>query len=51
MTEQFSFGASIRYIEETLDKLKMRGVMVDLGTYYWTGLGTTRFAGNNNKFW
>lgn len=44
MTEQFSFGASIRYIEETLDKLKMRGVMVDLGTYYWTGLGTTRFA-------
>ena len=44
MTEQFSFGGTIRYIEETLDKLKMRGVMVDLGTYYWTGLGTTRFA-------
>ncbi len=44
MTEQFSFGATIRYIEETLDKLKMRGVLVDLGTYYWTGLGTTRFA-------
>ena len=44
MTEQFSFGATVRYIEETLDKLKMRGVMIDLGTYYWTGLGTTRFA-------
>lgn len=44
MTEQFSFGATIRYIEETLDKLKMRGVLIDLGTYYWTGLGTTRFA-------
>ena len=44
MTEQFSFGGSIRYIEETLDKLKMRGFMIDLGTYYWTGLGTTRFA-------
>jgi hypothetical protein len=44
MTEQFSFGASIRYIEETLDKLKMRGVMIDLGTFYWTGLGSTRFA-------
>ena len=44
MTEQFSFGGTVRYIEETLDKLKMRGVMVDLGTYYWTGLGTTRFA-------
>ncbi len=44
MTSQFSFGATIRYIEETLDKLKMRGVMIDLGTYYWTGLGSTRFA-------
>ncbi len=44
MTEQFSFGGTVRYIEETLDQLKMRGVMIDLGTYYWTGLGTTRFA-------
>ena len=44
MTEQFSFGGTIRYIEESLDKLKMRGVMIDLGTFYWTGLGTTRFA-------
>lgn len=44
MTDQFSFGGTIRYIEETLDILKMRGVMIDLGTLYWTGLGTTRFA-------
>ncbi len=44
MTDKFSFGGTVRYIEETLDKLKMRGVMIDLGTYYWTGLGTTRFA-------
>ena len=44
MTNQFSFGGSIRYVEETLDVLKMRGVMIDLGTMYWTGLGTTRFA-------
>jgi hypothetical protein len=44
MTDQFSFGGTVRYIEETLDKLKMRGVMIDLGTYYWTGLGTSRFA-------
>ncbi len=44
MTEQFSFGGTIRYLEETLDKLKMRGIMIDLGTYYWTGLGSTRFA-------
>lgn len=44
MTEQFSVGASVRYVEETLDRLKMRGVMIDLGTLYWTGLGSTRFA-------
>lgn len=44
MTDQFSFGATVRYAEETLDVLKMRSVMVDLGTLYWTGLGTTRFA-------
>lgn len=44
MTDQFSFGGTVRYIEETLDELKMRGVMIDLGTYYWTGLGSTRFA-------
>ena len=44
MTEQFSFGITLRYVEETLDKLKMRGVVLDLGTLYWTGLGTTRFA-------
>ncbi|MBP1691325.1 MAG: hypothetical protein H6Q32_677 [Bacteroidetes bacterium] len=44
MTDQFSFGATVRYVEETLDLLKMRSVMVDLGTYYWTGLGSARFA-------
>jgi hypothetical protein len=44
MTEQFSFGGTVKYIEETLDKLKMLGVMIDLGTFYWTGLGSTRFA-------
>jgi len=44
MTDQFSFGGTVRYIEETLDRLKMRGIMIDLGTYYWTGLGSTRFA-------
>jgi hypothetical protein len=44
MTDQFSVGATVRYVEETLDVLKMRSVMVDLGTYYWTGLGTARFA-------
>ena len=50
MTEQFSFGGTIKYIEETLDKLKMRGVMIDIGTYYRTGLGSTRFAVTVSNF-
>ncbi len=50
MTDKFSFGGTVRYIEETLDKLKMRGVMIDLGTYYWTGLGTSRFAVTVSNF-
>jgi hypothetical protein len=44
MTDQFSFGITARYAEETLDVLSMRSVMMDVGTYYWTGLGSTRFA-------
>ncbi len=50
MTEQFSFGATIRYVQETLDVLKMRSVMIDLGTLYWTGLGSTRFAVTISNF-
>ena len=50
MTQQFSFGGTVKYIEETLDKLKMRGVMIDLGTYYRTGLGSTRFAVTVSNF-
>ena len=44
MTDQFSFGVTLRYVEETLDVLKMRGVVADIGTYYWTGIGSSRFA-------
>ncbi len=44
MTNQFSFGISVRYVYETLGEVRMNGVLIDLGTYYWTGLGTTRFA-------
>jgi hypothetical protein len=44
MTDQFSFGITTRYVTETLGILKMNGFMVDMGTYYWTGLGSSRFA-------
>ncbi len=44
MTNQFSFGVSVKYLYETLADVRMSGLLIDLGTYYWTGLGTTRFA-------
>lgn len=50
LTDQFSFGITVRYVEETLAELKMRGVMFDLGTYYWTGLSNTRFAVTISNF-
>lgn len=44
MTDQFSFGATVRYVEEGLGVIKMRTFVGDLATYYKTGLGTSRFA-------
>jgi len=44
MTDQFSFGATIKYVEEADGLLKMKTVLGDLATYYKTGLGTSRFA-------
>ncbi len=44
LTNQFSFGVTIRYVEETIDVLKTRAFLMDIGTYYWTGLGSTRFS-------
>jgi len=44
MTDKFSFGLTVRYVEEILDLLSMRTVTVDLGTYYRTGWGSSRFA-------
>jgi long-subunit fatty acid transport protein len=50
MTDQFSIGATVRYLDETLASLHMRGLLVDFGTYYWTGLGTTRFSAVVSNF-
>jgi long-subunit fatty acid transport protein len=50
LTDQFSFGITAKYVEETLAELKMRGFLVDLGTYYWTGLGNSRFAVTISNF-
>ncbi len=44
MTDRFSFGVTAKYMDETLAEVHARAIMVDLGTYYWTGFGKSRFA-------
>jgi hypothetical protein len=44
MTDRFGFGVTVKYIEETLAELHARNALVDLGTYYRTGFGNSRFA-------
>ena len=44
MTTRFSFGTSVKYVQEYLAGLKMGGWMIDLGTFYWTGFKSLRFA-------
>lgn len=43
-TEQFSAGVTLHYIHEDLGKASLNGVLFDAGTYYRTGLGSSRFA-------
>lgn len=44
MTDQFSFGATVRYVRETIAELHTDAILVDLGTFYYMGLGTSRFS-------
>jgi hypothetical protein len=44
MTQKFSFGLSVKYMQETLAELSMKSVLFDLGVYYKTGWKSIRFA-------
>ncbi len=44
MTDQFSFGATVRYVRETIADLHTSAFLVDLGTFYYMGIGTSRFS-------
>ncbi|MDZ7337902.1 MAG: PorV/PorQ family protein [candidate division KSB1 bacterium] len=44
MTNRFSFGVSVKYVDEVLADVRMGGWMIDLGTFYWTGYRQVRFA-------
>ncbi|MCF7885497.1 MAG: PorV/PorQ family protein [Candidatus Marinimicrobia bacterium] len=44
MTDRFSYGATVKYVQENLDNLVMDGFLMDLGTYYWTGFKSLKFC-------
>jgi len=50
MTDRFSFGITVKYVREELAELRMGGVLLDLGTYYWTGYKTLRIAAAMRNF-
>lgn len=50
MTDRFSFGLTLKYAREELAELRMDGVLLDLGTYYWTGYKTLRIAAAMRNF-
>jgi len=44
MTDRFSYGVTIKYVQENLAELVMSNVLMDLGTFYWTGFKSLRFC-------
>jgi hypothetical protein len=50
LTDRFSFGISLKYIQEELAELTSRGWVVDMGTYYRTGFRSLRIAANLANF-
>jgi hypothetical protein len=44
MTNRFSFGTTIKYVGQNMAGITMGGWMIDLGTFYWTGYKSLRFA-------
>ncbi len=50
MTDRFSFGITVKGIRETLAEVHATGLLLDFGTFYWTGWRTARFAVSVSNF-
>lgn len=56
LTDRFSFGAGLKFVQETIDIYKANNILFDGGVLYYTGLGSLRIAatiqnfGTNAKF-
>ncbi len=44
MTDRFSFGLTVKHVEETLAGNMMSVWLMDMGTFYWTGFKSLRFS-------
>ena len=50
MTDRFSFGITVKHVSEDLAGNDMSSVLMDLGTFYWTGFKSLRFCASISHF-
>ncbi len=50
MTDRFSFGITTKYVVEELAGSMMENVLLDMGTFYWTGYKSLRFSAALSHF-
>ena len=50
MTDRFSFGITLKQVEENLAGITMKSAMLDMGTFYWTGFRSLRFSASLSHF-
>ncbi len=50
MTDRFSFGVTAKHVQENLAGTKMNAILIDMGTFYWTGFHSLRFSAALSNF-
>jgi hypothetical protein len=50
LTDQFSFGATVKYAGESIAEFRSSNLLFDGGVLYYTGVGTWRIAGSLQNF-
>lgn len=50
MTDRFSFGVTLKHVSEKLAENEMSAILLDVGTFYWTGFSSLRFCASLTNF-
>ena len=50
MTDRFSFGLTLKHVSEDMAGYGMSALLLDMGTFYWTGYGSLRFCASLSNF-